>query len=54
MMMALIPFIAIGDGFTCFHHNWQCRRRLLLIVATTNSSDAQVAFAATLFTRLLN
>jgi hypothetical protein len=52
--MVLIASIAIGDGFNHVHRDWQYCRHLLLLVATTNSSDAQVAFAATLFTSLLN
>jgi hypothetical protein len=45
-MMALIAFIANGDGFTCIHCNWQWRCSLLLLVAIATSSDAHVAFAA--------
>ncbi len=53
-MKALVASIAIGDGFNCVHCDWPCRHCLLLLVATANSSDAHVAFAATFFTSLLN
>ncbi len=38
----------------CVHCNWQCRCCLLWLVATAHSSDTHAAFAATLFTSLLN
>jgi hypothetical protein len=52
-MKALIASIAIGDSINCAHHDWQCRRCLLLLVATATISNAHIAFAATFFSSLL-
>jgi hypothetical protein len=52
--MAFIASIVISDGFNCVHRDWPCCCQLLSLVANTPSSDAHVAFAAVLFSSLLN